>query len=428
MKSKVEKVEKNVVKFEIEVDADKFDEGMEKSFKKNAGKFNIPGFRKGKAPRKIIERYYGEQVLYEDAINFICPETYDQAVKEHNINPVDRPDIDIVQIGNGQDLIFTAKVTVKPEVELGEYKGIEAEKKEVIVTDDDVEKELKESAEKNSRLVNVEDRAVQEGDTAVIDFEGFVDGEAFEGGEGKNYFLTIGSGQFIPGFEEQLIGVEKGNETEVNVVFPEDYSHEKLAGKAALFKVTVNEIKVKEIPAIDDEFAQDVSEFSTLEEYKADLRKKLFEKEEHTIKHELEDSVIKKVVENANVDIPDVMVNERINYLLSDIDMRLRYQGMNLDNYLKAVGEDIDSFKEQFSERARNEVKTQLVLEKIKDVEGIKAEDSEFDEEIRKFAENDQKNEEEFKKQLTEDDIEYIRNNITVAKTINFLVNNAKLV
>jgi len=427
MKSSMEKIGKNTVKLEIEVDAEKFNEGMEKSYRKNAKNFNIPGFRKGKAPRNIVERYYGEQVLYDDAFNYVYTEEYDQAVKEHDIYPVDRPKIDVTQIGNGQSLIFTAEVTVKPEVELGKYKGIETEKKVVVVTDDDVEKELKEAAEKNSRLVNVEDRPVQEGDTAIIDFKGFVDGEAFEGGEGKNHNLVIGSGQFIPGFEEQLIGVEKNKEIDVNVTFPEGYGSDKLSGKPAVFKVTVNEIKVKELPVIDDEFAQDVSEFASLDEYKASLREKITEREEQKSKNELEDKLINSIVESSEVDIPEVMIDARINDILYDIDLRLRYQGMDLEKYVTASGQKIDEFKKQFSERARNEVKTQLVLEKIKEIEGMEVEESEFDEEIKKFAENANKNQEEFMKQLTEDDIEYIKNNILVRKTIELIVNEAIL-
>jgi len=425
MKVSVEKIEKNTVKMQIEVDAEKFEEGMEKSFRKNAKKFAVPGFRKGKAPRKIVERYYGEEVLYEDAFSYVYGEVYEQAIKENNIEPVDRPSIDIVQIGSGKDLIFTAEVTVKPEVELGQYKGIEVEKKEVVVTDEDVEKELNEIAEKNSRMVTVEDRPVQEGDMAIINFKGYIDGEAFEGGEGNNYPLVIGSGQFIPGFEEQLIGVEKNQEVDVNVTFPEDYGKKELAGKPAVFKVTVNEIKKKELPVIDDEFAQDVSEFDTLEEYKADLRKKLIEREEQRNKNEMEDKLIKAAVDNAKIDIPEVMIDTRINEILYEFDLSLRYRGMDLENYLRIINQSLDEFKKQFTERAEREVRTQLVLEKIIEVEGIEAEESEIDEEIKKYAENAKKDVEEFKKQLTEDNIEYIKNSIRVKKVVDLLVKEA---
>ena len=427
MSVKIENVEKNVVQLEIEVDAAKFDEGMQKSFLKNAKKFNIPGFRKGKAPRAVVERYYGEQALYEDAINFVCPEAYDKAVEENDIHPVDKPEIDIKQIGSKQNLIFTAKVTTKPEVELGEYKGVEVKKAEAFVTDDDVENELKKVQEKNARLISVEDRGIQNDDIAVIDFEGFIDGVAFEGGKGSNYNLTIGSGQFIAGFEEQLIGAKKDDEVEVNVTFPEDYGNTDLAGKPALFKVKVNEIKVKELPDLDDEFAKDISEFDTLEAYKEDMRKKLVESAEHKAKHETEEGVVDRVVENASVDIPRVMVEKHIDGMAYDFDMRLRYQGMDLQRYLDIMGMDTDTFREQFSKRAEKEVKTQLVLEKVSKLEGIDATDEEVSEEIKRLAENYKQNEEDFKKHLREDDIEYIMSGIVVKKTVDFLVENAKL-
>jgi len=428
MNVKIENVEKNVVQLEIEVYAAKFEERMKRSLFKNAKKFNIPGFRRGKAPRSIIERYYGEQVFYEDAINYVCPEAYDEAIKENNIHPVDRPEIDIKQIGSGENLIFTAKVTVKPEVELGEYKGVEVKKAEVVVTDDDVENELKRIVERNARLVTVEDRPVQSGDIAVIDFEGFIDGTPFEGGKGENYNLVIGSGQFIPGFEDQLIGANAGDEVDVNVTFPEDYGNKELAGKPALFKVKVNEIKFKELPVVDDEFAKDVSEFETLDEYKADLRKKLTEAAEHRAKHETEEKVIEKVVENAVVDIPRVMVERQIDNLVYDLDLRLRYQGMNLKSYLEYQGIDESSFREQFSERAEKEVKTQLVIEKIKEVENIDASEEEMKEEIKKLAENYKEEPEAFENRLKEEDKDYIKDNLIVRKTIDFLVDNAKLV
>ncbi|HHW48717.1 MAG TPA: trigger factor [Clostridiaceae bacterium] len=427
MNVKVENIEKNVVQLEIEVDAAKFEEGMQKSFLKNAKKFNVPGFRKGKAPRNIVERYYGEQVLYEDAINFICPEAYDEAIEKNDIHPVDRPEIDIKQIGSGQSFIFTAKVTVKPDVILGDYKGVEAEKVEANVTDEDVEKELKRVAERNSRLITVEDRGIQKDDIAIIDFNGFVDGKEFEGGKGTDYHLTIGSGQFIPGFEDQLIGAKTGDEVDVNVVFPEDYHATELAGKPALFKVKVKEIKVKELPVLDDEFAKDISEFDTLEEYKEDLKKKLRESAEHKAKHETEDNVINKVVDNASVDIPKVMIDKHIDRLVYYFGMRLRYQGLDLDRYLNIMGMDMDTFRGQFEKKAEKEVKTQLVLEKISKVENITASDDEVNEEIKKLAESYKQNEEDFKKHLSKDDIEYIKGNIVVRKTVDMLVENAKL-
>ncbi len=427
MNAKVENIEKNVVKLEIEVDSEKFEQGMQKAFLKNAGRFNISGFRKGKAPRKMVERYYGEQVLYEDAINIVCPEAYDEAVEENNLNPVDRPEIDIKQIGDGQNLIFTAVVTVKPEVELGEYKGIEVSKIEVNVTDEEVEKEFQKVVEKNARLVSVEDREIQLDDTAVIDFEGFIDDVAFEGGKGENFSLVIGSGQFIPGFEDQLIGAKAGSEVDVNVTFPENYGSEELSGKPALFKVKVNEVKVKELPVVDDEFAKDISEFDTLEEYKSDLKKKLTDSAEHKAKHETEEAVIDQVVENAQVDIPEVMTSKQIENLLRDFDMRLRYQGLDINKYMGMMGMDENSIKEQFKDRAEKDVKVQLVLEKISKVENIVPSDEDVEAQIEKMAENYKKTAEEFKKLLKEDDIEYIKRDLVIGKTVDFLVENAKI-
>ena len=427
MSVKVENIEKNVVQLEIEVDAAKFEEGLQKSYLKNVRKFNIPGFRKGKAPRYMIERVYGEQALYEDAINIVCPEAYDQAVEEADIHPVDKPEIDIKQIGKGENLVFTARVTVKPEVELGQYKGVEVSKIDVVVTEEDVEKELNKIADRNSRLITVEDRPVQSGDTAVIDFEGFIDGVAFEGGKGTDYNLVIGSGQFIPGFEDQLIGANTGAEVEVNVTFPEEYGNSELAGKPALFKVSVKEIKVKELPVLDDEFAKDVSEFDTLDEYKADLRKKLEADAKHKAEHETEDNVVDKVVENATVDIPHVMVEKQIDRLIYDFDMRLRYQGLDLGKYMEIMGMEPTAFRGQFEGRAEKEVKTQLVLEKISKDEAIQASEEEVDQEIKRLAENYKQPEEDFKKHLKEDDIEYIKGNLVIKKTIDMLVENAVL-
>ncbi|NLW27227.1 trigger factor [Acetivibrio saccincola] len=427
MNVKLEKKEKNIVELEIEVDAGVFEEGLEKAFRKNAKRFNVPGFRKGKAPRNIVERYYGPEVFYEDALNEIFPKAYEEAVKETNIFPVDRPELDIKQIGKGQNLIFTASVTVKPEVELGEYKGIEIEKIEVNITDEDVEKEIQKVAEKNARIITVEDRGIQEGDIAEIDFEGFIDGEPFEGGKGSDFPLEIGSGKFIKGFEEQLIGGRPGDDIEVKVTFPEDYGSEELAGKDAVFKVIVNDVKKKELPVIDDEFAKDVSEFDTLEEYKEDLRKKLTDAAEHRAKHELENKLIEKIVDNAKVEIPKVMVDKQLDANMREFDASLRYQGFSLEQYLQMAQMDIDTFREQGREMVEKEVKTQLVLEKISQVENIQASDEEFEEEVKKLSEKYQKDKEEFMKLLRDDDIEYIKSTIIARKTIDFLVENAKI-
>jgi len=429
MNVKVENIERNVVRLEIEVDAEKFEEGMRKSFAKNANRFVIPGFRRGRAPRKMVERYYGEQVLYEDAINFLCPEAYDEAVEENGIHPVDKPEIDIKQIGEGQNFVFTAKVTTKPEVELGEYKGIEVQKIEVNITDEDVEKELQKVAEKNARLVTVEDRGIRKDDIAVIDFEGTIDGVPFEGGKATNYSLQIGYGHFLPGFEDQLIGAKAGDEVDVSVTFPEDYGgNAKLSGKSALFRVKIHEIKTKELPAVDDEFAKDVSEFDTLEEYREDIRKKLLDDARRKAEHEIEDRIIDKAVGNAAVDIPAVMVEKHIDSLVDDFDMRLKYQGIDLQRYIRMMDTDINAFREQFRKRSEKEVKTQLVIEKISKVENIEATQEDVDEEISKLAENYKQDMEEFKKHLGKGDIEYIKENLIAGKTVKLLVDNAKIV
>lgn len=428
MSVKVDNIEKNVVQLEIEVDAAKFEQGMQKSFQKNAGKFSIPGFRKGKAPRKMVERYYGEQVFYDDAINFICPEAYDEAIEQNNIQPVDRPEIDVKQIGEGQSLIFVAKVTTKPEVELGEYKGVEATKTEAVVTDEEVESELQKVVEKNARIISVDDRAVQSGDTVVMDFEGFIDGVPFEGGKAEGYSLEIGSGQFIPGFEEQLVGADKEADVDVNVSFPEDYHSADLAGKPALFKVKVHEIKMKELPVVDDEFAKDVSEFDTLEDYKEDLKKNLLKKAEDKAKVDLENQIINKVVDGAQVDIPQVMIEKRIDNLASDFEMRLYYQGLKLQNYLEMMGMDVGSFRSQFAKRAEMDVKMQLVLEKIVKLENVEVSEEELTGEINKLAESYQQSPEDFKKHLSVEDIEYIRGNLADRKAGDLLVGSAKIV
>ncbi|SHI42071.1 trigger factor [Lutispora thermophila] len=425
MSSKLEKLENNVATLEITVSAEKLEEGIAKAYIKNAKKFNLPGFRKGKAPRKLIEKYYGEGVFYEDAINEVCPEAYNEAIKEHDLHPVDRPSIDIIDIESGKGIVFKAEVTVKPEVQLGEYKGIEVEKKEYNVTDEDVAKELEILRNKNARIIDVTDRPVKMGDITTIDFKGFVDGEQFEGGTAENYKLEIGSGQFIPGFEDQLVGATIGNEVDVNVTFPEDYRAEELAGKPAVFKVTVKEIKEKELLPLDDEFAKDTSEFDTLEELKEDIRKKKTEEAERLAKHEYENNVIKKVVENAQVDIPEVMIDNQVEAMLDDFDYQLRYQGLDLDTYIKYMNINYDELKETYKETARDRVKTQLVLEAVTKAENIAVTDEELEEEINKTAKMYNQDAEKFRKSLKERDIEYIKEGLEVQKTIDFLVKNS---
>ena len=427
MNVKTEQIEKNIVQLEIEVDAAKFEEGMQKAYIKNAKRFNIPGFRKGKAPRKIIERYYGDVVFYEDAINIVCPEAYDEAVKETKIEPIGQPELDIKQIGNGENLIFTAKVTVKPEVVLGEYKGIEVDKIEYNVTEQDVADELKKMQEKNSRLVTIEDRPVQNGDQTVIDFEGFVDGEVFEGGKGENYNLEIGSGQFIPGFEEQLIGKSIGEEVEVNVSFPEEYHAENLAGKPALFKVKVNQIKFKELPELDDEFVKDVSEFDTLDELKQDIQKRMTEEAERKEKQELENAIVDKVVDAATVEIPAIMIENQLDHIARDFDMRLRSQGLDLEKYMQLTGSDMTKFKEQFTSQADKQVKTSLVLEKVGKEEAIAVSDEDFEKEIEKMAEGYKMEVDKLKSMLRPEDMDSIKEDMVITNAVELLVQNAKV-
>jgi trigger factor len=365
MKSKVEKIETNVVKLTIEVDSSTFNECLKKAYLKNKGRFSVPGFRKGKAPMHLIERYYGEGVFYEDAFNYACPDAYEKAIEQNNIKPVDQPQLDVEQIGKDKDLIFTAKVTVMPEVKLGQYKGFDLEKETVNITDEDVQKELERIQQQNARLISIEDRPVQEKDTVNIDFEGFVDGEPFEGGKATGYTLEIGSGTFIPGFEEQLIGAGIDQEVEVNVTFPEDYHSDELKGKQALFKVKINEIRLKELPVLDDEFAQDVSEFETLDEYKAHIKKDLEKKAQDDADRKYENDIIKKAVDYAEVEIPDVMIERQLDNIIRRLEMTLQYQGMKLDDYLNIMGTDMEKLRDDYREMAIRDVKTQIVIDKI---------------------------------------------------------------
>lgn len=429
MNSKLEKLGNNTVKLEITVPAKNFQEALVKAYNKNVGKFNIPGFRKGKAPMAIIERYYGTGVFYEDAVNFICDETYPKAVEENNIKPVDYPEIDIVQLGKDVDFIYTAKVTVKPEVKLGEYKGIEVKKIEYPVTDEDVDAEINSMREKNARIMPKEDGKIENGDIAVIDFEGFIDGTAFEGGKGENYELTIGSGTFIPGFEEQLIGAGAGETVDVNVTFPEDYREESLKGKPALFKVTVKEIKFKELPELDDEFVKDVSEFNTLDELKADIRQKHQEANASRAKREYEDEVVKKAVEAAEVDIPDIMVEKEIDYMLKDLDYRLRYQGLNIERYTEIMGTTKEALRNDFKEIAANRVKTNLVLEAIAKAENIKVSDEDIEkraEEIAKYYGS--KDIEKMKQTILKAEKSIIEDELVNNKVIEFLASSSKTI
>lgn len=428
MSVKVEKLENSLVKLEITIEAEKFEEALQKAFFRNAKYFSVPGFRKGKAPRNIVERYYGENVLFEDAFNIVAPEYYEDAIKVNNVDAVASPEIDITQMEKGKDLIFVATVAVKPEVKLGEYKGVKVEKKEYKVTAKDVEKAINEMAEKNARIVAGDEKSVLEnGYTAVIDFEGFVDGKAFEGGKGENYSLELGSNTFIPGFEEQLIGLKIGEETEVNVTFPKNYFSKDLAGKPAVFKVKVNDIKVKELPAIDDEFAKDVSEFDTLKELKADTKKKLEEENKKRAKFETEEEAIKAVVDATEVNIPAVMIENEINDYTKEMESRLRYQGMNLETYLQLMGQSISDFKEEYKDRAEENVKTKLTLEAIFNAENIEITDKDIEEKLKQIAErygSTGANVEELIKNPTDNLKEYIKEELKYDLAIKFIMDN----
>ena len=424
MKSKVENIEKNVVKLTIEVEAEVFNDSLKKAYQKNRGRYTIPGFRKGKAPMNFIERYYGESVFYEEAFNIACPEAYEKAIEENSLEPVSRPELDVEQIEKGKDLIFTAKITVKPEVKLGEYKGLKVEKEAVNITDKDVQEELEKIQDKNARLITAEDRVVKDKDTLNIDFEGFVDDEPFEGGSAKGYTLVVGSGTFIPGFEEQLIGAETGKEIDVNVTFPEEYHSEDLKGKEAVFTVVVNEIKEKELPEINDEFAQDVSEFDTLEEYKADIKEKLLKEAQESAEKKYEDDIVKKAVENAEIDIPEIMIEHQLNNILNRLNMTLRYQGMDLNSYINMVGTDEETFRNGYRDTAVLDVRTQLVLEKIGKEEKVEATEEDVEAEIAETAEKYKQSVEDFKKHLQDDDIEYIKDTVITKKIIKLIKEN----
>ena len=425
MSLKIEKTEqKNELKLEFSIEAEIFDNAIKTVYNKNAKYFNIPGFRKGKAPMNIVEKYYGKEIFYEDAFNEVVPEIFDKEVKENNLEVVSRPKIDIVQMEKGKDLIFTAVVQTKPEVKLGKYKGIEVEKVEYNVSDEDVEHELGHLAEKNARLITVEDRPVESGDITVIDFEGFVDGVAFEGGKAEGHELTIGSNTFIPGFEDQIIGMKIDEEKDVKVTFPEQYFSEELAGKDAIFKVKLHEIKKKEMPIIDDELAKDISEFDTLAELKADIKAKLEKENETRAKYETEDAVIKAVAEETKIDIPSGMIDTEIENNIKDVENRLSYQGATLDQYLAMMGKTMGEFKNEYKPQAETSVKQRLVLDAVAKAENIEVQDADIDVKIKEMAEKYGKKEEEIKdnEQLRD----YIKQNITIDKTIAFLVDNAK--
>ncbi|WP_129597988.1 trigger factor [Anaerophilus nitritogenes] len=426
MSSTVVKKENNEITLKIQVSAKDFEEGIQSAYMKMRKNFNIPGFRKGKAPRKIIELQYGVEVFYEEAINHVFPKEYEDAITEHKLEPVDRPSLDVEDIEKGKDVEFTVTVTIKPEVTLGEYKGIEVEKKEYNVTDEDIEKEIESLRERNSRLISVE-RPVKEKDTVIMDYAGFVGEEQFEGGTAQNQTLVIGSGQFIPGFEEQLVGVEKGSQVDVKVTFPQEYHAPDLAGKEAIFKVTIHEVKEKELPELDDEFAKDVSEHDTLEALKEDIKKKQQEAEKKREEQDLRNAVIEKVAQNAQIDIPEIMVEHAIDDMINEFNYQLQYQGLNLDTYLQYTGTKMEDMRQQMKEEAYNRVKTQLTLESIGNVENVEVADADVEKEIENYAVQYKMELEKFKKTLRPSDYENIKEGIKVRKTVDFLVENAKI-
>ena len=387
MSVQVEKLEKNMAKLTVEVPAEDVEKAIQGAYQKTKKSINIPGFRKGKAPRQLIEKMYGKAVFYSDAVDAMLPKAYSDAVEECGEEIVSYPKIDVVQIESGKPFIFTAEVAVKPAVTLGEYKGIQVEKAPIEVTDEEIEAQVNKEREANSRTVTVEDRAVQKGDIATIDFEGFVDGVAFDGGKGENYDLEIGSNTFIPGFEDQLVGAEIGNELDVNVTFPEEYGAKELAGKEAVFKCKVNGIKVKELPEADDEFAQEVSEFDTLDEYKADIKAKLLKDKEDEAKRAKEDAVIGKIVENATMDIPDAMVEYQTQQMLDDFGRRMQSQGLSREQYFQFTGMTEADYKEQMKPRALQNIQSRLVLEAVAEAEKLEATEEDLEKEYAKMAE-----------------------------------------
>ena len=417
--------EKNMVKLVIESSAEEFEKGLEQAYNKNKNKINIQGFRKGKAPRKIIEKFYGKEIFFEDAANAIIPDAYAKAAEESGLEIVSQPEIDVVQLEDGKPFIFSATVAVKPEVELGTYKGVEVAKADVEVTEEDINAELDKVREQNSRTVNVEDRPVQDKDMTIIDFEGFVDGEAFEGGKGENYPLTIGSHSFIDTFEEQLIGKNIGEETEVNVTFPEDYHAEALKGKPAMFKVTVKEIKEKQYDDLDDDFAQNVSDFDTLAEYKEDLKKTIGERKANEAKNKKETEVIEKIVENSKMDIPTAMVNTQVRQMADDFARRLQQQGLSVEQYFQFTGLTADKLLADMQPEAEKRIKNRLVLEAIVKAENIEVSDEEYNAELTKMAESYGMEIDKIKEFMGEYEQKQIKEDIAVQKAVELVVAEA---
>ena len=426
MSFKVEQLEeKNMVKLVIEATAEEFEAGLNTAYNKSKSKINVPGFRKGKAPRKIIEQLYGQEVFFEDAANAIIPDAYAKACIESELDIVSQPKISVTQLEKGKPFVFEAEVAVRPEVELGNYKGVEVSKVDTEATDADVEEEIKKVAEQNSRTITVEDRAVKDGDMTVIDFEGFIDGEAFEGGKGENYPLTIGSHSFIDNFEDQIIGMNIGDEKEINVTFPEDYHAEELKGKPATFKVSVKEIKEKQLPDIDDDFAQDVSDFDTLDEYKADLKKKIAERKEAEAKKQKETEAIEKIVADSKMDIPQAMIDTQVTRMAEDFAQRLQQQGLPLETYFKYTGLTAEKILDDMKPEAVKRIQNSLVLEAVAKAENIQVSDDEFNAELSKMAEMYKMEVDKIKEFMGESEEKQMRDDIAIQKAVDLIVSSA---
>ena len=425
MNSKAEKTENaNEVKLEITVEAEKFENAIKKVYFQNAKYFNIPGFRKGKAPQNIVEKYYGKEIFYEDAFNMVVPEEYENALKENNIDAVSKPEVDVITMEKGKDLVFTAIVSTKPDVKLKKYKGIEIEKIEYNVKDEDIKKELEKMQEKNARLVTVDDRPAKLGDNAKIDFEGSIDGVAFDGGKGENYDLELGSNSFIPGFEDQVVGMKIDEEKDIKVQFPKEYFSKDLAGKEAIFKVKLHELKKKDLPELDDEFAKDVSEFDTLEELKQSIKDKLEKQNKDKEKYEKQDAAIRALMDNMEVDIPRGMIDLEIDNMIKDMESRMSYQGLKMEQYLKMINKTEQDLKKDYEPQAIDAIKSRLALEAVIDAEKIEATDTEIKEKIEEMAKNYGKEATELEK--NENVKKYIENGIKNEKAMDFLVENSK--
>lgn len=428
MEAKMEKIEANVVKFEVRVEAEKFTAALNKAFNKNKNKFNIPGFRKGKVSMAMIKKFYGLEVLFDDAVNTVINETYPKVLDENNIRPVDFPSIDVLEVGEGKELVYTATVTVYPEIELGEYKGLDVKKPVYEVAEEEIENQIKAMQEKNARVSAKEDGAVENGDVAVIDFKGFIGDTAFDGGEGHDYPLEIGSGSFIGNFEEQLVGMKAGESKDVVVTFPENYGKEDLNGKEAKFEVTVKEIKVKELPALDDELAGEISEFDTLEALKNDMREKLVKANEEKAKREFEDALVSAVIENSKMEIPDAMIEKEIDAMVKDLENRLQYQGLSLEQYMEFTGNDVAKMRAYMKENAEKKVKGELVIEAIAKAEDIKITDEDVNAKALELAKmyTSEDKAEEMSKMLAATQRQMIEKEMIVVKVIELLENNCK--